>query len=85
VIACDDTTCEPAGGLTERRANVTVRAYPELLDALRDGRRINWRGIAWRAYSPVMGLGRGESIVTLQLVAVAPRDWTPADLPAHRR
>lgn len=85
VAGSDDTTYEPVDGICARRAHVTVRVTDALGRALYNPGRINWRGISWRCGPPMLEDGQRGIVMTLELEATAPRNWTPADLPPHRR
>lgn len=82
---------ETVEGEHERtRREVSVDVYLEEAEAysIRESGRVNWRGICWRVGNMEAirgGPPRKGLIITLHMEAVAPRDWTPADLPEHRR
>lgn len=86
VISSRDETFEGRDSSTERRANVSIIMHEGLDDALIRLGMINWRRLCWRIISAGHFVQDHRGVrVELDLEAVAPRDWTKADLPERLR
>lgn len=95
-VSVQDTTSESMDGNTSRSAEASFVVKPDQYNALAEHQRtsfsgVDWRGINWRmvAIRVARPMGRWEfmdrAVVTISLETTCPRDWTPADLPEHRR
>jgi hypothetical protein len=86
VLSSSDETLERFDDRTERRASITVILHGTLESALMRHGRINWRRMCWKAVAVGRFIQDHRGVcVEVSLEAVAPRDWSRADLPERLR